>query len=110
MLYKLLADMEAWKANLPENLKFRGPESPQSAGKYALHSPRRPELTPVFLRLRHSAPAIHVGLHDLLACIYADQLLVSRASQIWPHGGAVELVGSTHGRVHRLAGRARTRV
>lgn len=32
ILYKLLADIEAWKANLPENLKFRGADTPQSAG------------------------------------------------------------------------------
>ncbi|KAF8212084.1 fungal-specific transcription factor domain-containing protein [Mycena galopus ATCC 62051] len=32
ILTKLLGDIEAWKANLPENLKFRGPESSQSAG------------------------------------------------------------------------------
>jgi hypothetical protein len=31
-LYKLLADIESWKANLPENLRFRGADSPQSAG------------------------------------------------------------------------------
>lgn len=31
-LYRLLADLEAWKTNLPEDLQFRGPESPRSAG------------------------------------------------------------------------------
>lgn len=32
MLYSLLADLENWKANLPENLKYQGPETPQNAG------------------------------------------------------------------------------
>ena len=32
MLYNLLADLENWKANLPENLKYRGPDTPQNAG------------------------------------------------------------------------------
>ncbi|KAG6860597.1 hypothetical protein C0995_009487 [Termitomyces sp. Mi166 len=31
MLYALLSDMEAWKAGLPEQLKFRGPETPRTA-------------------------------------------------------------------------------
>ncbi len=31
-LYQLLADLESWKSNLPEDLQFRGPESPRSAG------------------------------------------------------------------------------
>ncbi|KAG6880276.1 hypothetical protein C0992_001845 [Termitomyces sp. T32_za158] len=30
-LYALLGDMEAWKAGLPEQLKFRGPETPRTA-------------------------------------------------------------------------------
>lgn len=32
MLYSLLADLENWKANLPENLKYRGPDTSQNAG------------------------------------------------------------------------------
>jgi hypothetical protein len=32
MLYSLLADIENWKANLPENLHYRGPDSSQNAG------------------------------------------------------------------------------
>lgn len=31
-LYALLADMESWKAGLPDHLKFRGPETPRNAG------------------------------------------------------------------------------
>lgn len=34
MLYKLLADIENWKANLPESLQFRGPDTPMNAGKF----------------------------------------------------------------------------
>lgn len=32
MLYSLLVDLENWKANLPENLKYEGPDTPQNAG------------------------------------------------------------------------------
>lgn len=32
MLYSLLADLENWKVNLPETLKYRGPDTPQNAG------------------------------------------------------------------------------
>lgn len=31
-LYTLLNDLETWKKNLPDNLQFRGPESPRNAG------------------------------------------------------------------------------
>lgn len=31
-LNALLSDLESWKANLPEDLKFRGPETPRNAG------------------------------------------------------------------------------
>ncbi|PIL24240.1 transcription factor [Ganoderma sinense ZZ0214-1] len=30
-LHKLLSDLETWKSNLPEDLQFRGPETPMSA-------------------------------------------------------------------------------
>lgn len=32
MLFKLLSEIEAWQKNLPENLKFKGPDSPRTAG------------------------------------------------------------------------------
>lgn len=32
-LHKLLSDLEAWKSNLPEDLQFRGPETPMNAGE-----------------------------------------------------------------------------
>jgi hypothetical protein len=33
MLYGLLGDLEAWKTNLPDSLKFRGPETHRNAGE-----------------------------------------------------------------------------
>ncbi|KAG5645591.1 hypothetical protein DXG03_005729 [Asterophora parasitica] len=33
ILYALLADIENWKAGLPEHLKFRGPETPRNAAE-----------------------------------------------------------------------------
>jgi len=33
MLYTLLSELESWKENLPENLQYRGSETPQDAGK-----------------------------------------------------------------------------
>ncbi|KAG6335854.1 hypothetical protein ID866_3244 [Astraeus odoratus] len=32
MLYALQGDLEAWKDNLPESLKYRGPDTPRNAG------------------------------------------------------------------------------
>ena len=32
-LHQLLSDLEAWKSNLPEDLQFRGPETPMNAGE-----------------------------------------------------------------------------
>ena len=36
VLYKLLEDMQQWKEDLPEHLKFRGPDSPRAAGKLSV--------------------------------------------------------------------------
>ena len=33
MLHGLLGDLEAWKTNLPDSLKFRGPETHRNAGE-----------------------------------------------------------------------------
>jgi hypothetical protein len=33
MLHGLLKDLEAWKTNLPENLKYRGPDTHRNAGE-----------------------------------------------------------------------------
>ncbi|KAJ7109518.1 fungal-specific transcription factor domain-containing protein [Mycena epipterygia] len=58
ILHKLLADIEAWKANLPENLKFRGPESPQSAGiLHLLYTSVCMIFWRVFMRISYSCPA-----------------------------------------------------
>ncbi|KAF7363561.1 hypothetical protein MSAN_01012700 [Mycena sanguinolenta] len=58
ILTKLLADIEAWKANLPENLKFRGPESPQSAGiLHLLYTSVCMIFWRVFMRISYSCPA-----------------------------------------------------
>ncbi|KAJ6502412.1 fungal-specific transcription factor domain-containing protein [Mycena sanguinolenta] len=58
ILNKLLADIEAWKANLPENLKFRGPESPQSAGiLHLLYTSVCMIFWRVFMRISYSCPA-----------------------------------------------------
>lgn len=32
LLNRLLVDLEAWKTNLPHQLKFTGPDSPRTAG------------------------------------------------------------------------------
>ncbi|KAJ7449949.1 fungal-specific transcription factor domain-containing protein, partial [Mycena latifolia] len=58
ILYKLLADIEAWKANLPENLKFRGAESSQSAGiLHLLYTSVCMIFWRVFMRISYSCPA-----------------------------------------------------
>lgn len=33
-LHKLLVDIEAWKARLPESLRFNGPDTGNAAGKF----------------------------------------------------------------------------
>ncbi|KAJ7271921.1 fungal-specific transcription factor domain-containing protein [Mycena haematopus] len=58
ILTKLLGDIESWKANLPENLKFRGPESPQSAGiLHLLYTSVCMIFWRVFMRISYSCPA-----------------------------------------------------
>ncbi|KAJ7097796.1 fungal-specific transcription factor domain-containing protein [Mycena belliarum] len=57
-LYKLLADIESWKANLPEALKFRGVESSQSAGiLHLLYTSVCMIFWRVFMRISYSCPA-----------------------------------------------------
>ncbi|KAG6856458.1 hypothetical protein H0H87_004318 [Tephrocybe sp. NHM501043] len=52
MLYSLLGDIEAWKAGLPDHLKFRGPETPRTAAEIiallyeATQGPHLPMETP----------------------------------------------------------------
>ncbi|KAJ7219416.1 fungal-specific transcription factor domain-containing protein [Mycena pura] len=58
MLHKLLADLEAWKANLPENLKFHGTDTPQSAGiLHMLYTSVCMIFWRVFMRISYSCPA-----------------------------------------------------
>ncbi|KAJ7510014.1 fungal-specific transcription factor domain-containing protein [Mycena galericulata] len=58
MLHKLLADIEAWKANLPEHLRFRGPETPQNAGLlHLLYTSVCMIFWRVFMRISYSCPA-----------------------------------------------------
>ena len=56
-LHSLLADIEAWKNNLPSDLQFRGPETPRSAGTSS-----RP--------LSQSAPQAARSLPHLLRAAY----------------------------------------
>ncbi|KAJ7273270.1 fungal-specific transcription factor domain-containing protein [Mycena rebaudengoi] len=57
ILYKLLADIESWKANLPENLRFRGADSPQSAGiLHLLYTSVCMIFWRVFMRISYSCP------------------------------------------------------
>ncbi|TFK54750.1 hypothetical protein OE88DRAFT_1642088 [Heliocybe sulcata] len=58
ILYALLADIEAWQANLPENLRFRGPDSPTNAGiLHLLYSCVCMIFWRVFMRISYSCPA-----------------------------------------------------
>ncbi|KAJ7741555.1 fungal-specific transcription factor domain-containing protein [Mycena maculata] len=58
ILYKLLADIEAWKTNLPENLQFRGSDTPQSAGLlHLLYTSVCMIFWRVFMRISYSCPA-----------------------------------------------------
>ncbi|KAG9318550.1 hypothetical protein JVU11DRAFT_642 [Chiua virens] len=58
MLYSLLADLENWKANLPENLRYRGPDTPQNAGLlHLLYSCVCMIFWRVFMRISYTCPA-----------------------------------------------------
>lgn len=81
MLYQLLADMEGWKTNLPDHLKFRGPDTPRNAGAYDV-SPIfgiNPILNMLFC-FRFTAFPLCLCLHDVLACFHANKLYVSCSS------------------------------
>lgn len=62
MLYKLLADLENWKANLPEDLIYRGPDTPQNAGA----TRKRFHLA---LGPAHETPLPSGLLHLLYSCV-----------------------------------------
>ncbi|KAJ7632756.1 fungal-specific transcription factor domain-containing protein [Roridomyces roridus] len=58
ILNKLLADMEAWKANLPESLRFHGTETSQSAGiLHLLYTSVCMIFWRVFMRISYTCPA-----------------------------------------------------
>lgn len=58
MLYKLLEDLESWKANLPESLQYRGPETPWNAGLlHLLYSCVCMIFWRVFMRISYTCPA-----------------------------------------------------
>ncbi|EIW60147.1 uncharacterized protein TRAVEDRAFT_27824 [Trametes versicolor FP-101664 SS1] len=57
-LHSLLADIEAWKDNLPADLQFRGPESPRSAGLlFMLFTTVNMIFWRVFMRISYACPA-----------------------------------------------------
>ncbi|KAF4615237.1 hypothetical protein D9613_002634 [Agrocybe pediades] len=58
ILYELLADMQRWKDGLPEQLQFRGPETPRPAGLlHLLYSCVCMMFWRVFMRISYSCPA-----------------------------------------------------
>lgn len=76
ILYELLADMQRWKEGLPDNLRFRGPDTPRNAGKGSptgLAKPRLSSRTGVlFVFSRHSPPSLRMRVHDVLARFHAN--------------------------------------
>ncbi|OBZ69223.1 Acetamidase regulatory protein [Grifola frondosa] len=57
-LHKLLGDIEAWKNNLPDDLQFRGPETPRNAGLlFLFYSCVNMIFWRVFMRISYSCPA-----------------------------------------------------
>lgn len=58
VLTSLLADMESWKAGLPEHLKFRGPKTSRNAGLlHLLYSCVCMMFWRVFMRISYTCPA-----------------------------------------------------
>ncbi|KAI0664661.1 fungal-specific transcription factor domain-containing protein [Cubamyces menziesii] len=57
-LHSLLADIEAWKENLPPDLQFRGPDTPYNAGLlFLLFTCVNMIFWRVFMRISYSCPA-----------------------------------------------------
>jgi len=57
MLHSLLTDLEGWKANLPESLQFRGPDTHRNAGiLHLLYSCVSMIFWRVFMRISYSCP------------------------------------------------------
>ncbi|CAK5264936.1 unnamed protein product [Mycena citricolor] len=58
VLHKLLSDIENWKANLPESLRFKGPETSQSGGiLHLLYISVCMIFWRVFMRISYACPA-----------------------------------------------------
>ncbi|KAH9952103.1 fungal-specific transcription factor domain-containing protein [Amylocystis lapponica] len=57
-LHALLADLEAWRRNLPEELQFHGPETPQSAGMlFMMYACVNMIFWRVFMRISYTCPS-----------------------------------------------------
>ncbi|CDO73555.1 hypothetical protein BN946_scf185014.g25 [Trametes cinnabarina] len=57
-LHSLLADIEAWKENLPSDLQFRGPDTPRNAGLlFLFFTCVNMIFWRVFMRISYSCPA-----------------------------------------------------
>nr|VWO98038.1 mRNA-capping enzyme subunit alpha (EC (GTP--RNA guanylyltransferase) (mRNA guanylyltransferase) [Ganoderma boninense] len=57
-LHKLLSDLETWKNNLPDDLQFRGPETPKSGGMlFLFYTTVNMIFWRVFMRISYSCPA-----------------------------------------------------
>lgn len=58
MLYSLLSDLESWKKTLPENLQYRGSDTPQDAGLlHLLYCSVCMIFWRVFMRISYACPA-----------------------------------------------------
>ncbi|KAG2041814.1 fungal-specific transcription factor domain-containing protein [Suillus americanus] len=58
MLYSLLSDLESWKKNLPGNLQYCGPDTPQDAGLlHLLYCSVCMIFWRVFMRISYACPA-----------------------------------------------------
>ena len=77
-LHLLLRDMDAWKENLPEDLKYRGIESSRNAGMFLSLINARKKIMPH----RPAAPALFVCGDDVLARVHADIILLSDTPKI----------------------------
>lgn len=99
MLEKLLADIEAWKANLPESLRFRGEASSLTSGQSMIIYNLMHDIDS-FSSFRYTSPSVHMCLHDFLASLHADLLFLSITSQIRVDCRAMERTCYTHRRVY----------
>jgi len=79
MLHDLLADMKRWKEGLPDHLKFNGPQTSKTAGKRLGIS----YLSSISnSSIRSTSSTLRLRMHDVLARLHEDQLLLSRALEV----------------------------